>query len=500
MKKIPVEKIRCVDDRKHSAAKVSKMKKSLTDPEIGLLEAIGIQSYNDESGQYEYNVAFGRCRFNILKESGKKYFILGGNSPDLVLREGNADVMAYIENEDREDLSLWEEVKTLRKLMKTFATIADMADAINRSTTWVAKRINLLNLSKTWRKALKENEFQYFGIGHFEVIATFDKIIQDEIFEEYSNELSDEKISVKNLESKFYEEFAPALKELSWNVNGKLKGCGECPLCKAQENQSYLFEEYTNAGRCMNKAYLKIKLDEYLIETAKNDPALILYADTYGYSEEWSPFEEEKIITNYDCREVENTDDGEKALIVYGENVGAFTYIQKRHQCGNGSSDSSEPKAKRSLEERKEMKNRQRQRLAIDSLIEFIKEEKYEVPTREIIFALIACKGVNSAFYNAWDDLEKDESKIKSEIKSFATALAMDESELNKKVWLKLRYKLIEELKYGQTGPVPSKWDEAEILSQIISFDIEKAFEEATTALPDPKSWAKEKSQLQEAA
>ena len=62
-----------------------------------------------------------------------------------------------------------------------------------------------------------------------------------------------------------------------------------------------------------------------------------------------------------------------------------------------------EEKKVRSLDERKALKNRQRQRKAIESLIDYVKSTDYQIPCRDDIFALVACLKVENAFRGEYD-------------------------------------------------------------------------------------------------
>jgi hypothetical protein len=140
------------------------------------------------------------------------------------------------------------------------------------------------------------------------------------------------------------------------------------------------------------------------------------------------------------------------------------------------------------LAERKERKHRQRQRHAIASLMEYIEAMEYEIPDRDTIFKLIACLGVNSIYSMSMD----------GGIASYSATSEM--GDLDEKVWKKLTDKILYDLKQGQSGPIEARWSEAEIISQIINFDLQKAFEAALKALPDPKAWEKLEQQEKEAA
>jgi hypothetical protein len=113
--------------------------------------------------------------------------------------------------------------------------------------------------------------------------------------------------------------------------------------------------------------------------------------------------------------------------------------------------------------------------------MEYIEAMEYEIPDRDTIFRLIACLGVDSIFKGNWGN-DKPTESISSYSKINVEPLDAD-------VWKKLTDKILNDLKQGQSGPIEARWPEAEIISQIIKFDLDKAFEKAVEALPDPKAW-----------
>jgi hypothetical protein len=179
--------------------------------------------------------------------------------------------------------------------------------------------------------------------------------------------------------------------------------------------------------------------------------------------------------------------------MVDGAEAGRYVYIEV-YQENEDEQDEIKPEEKkvRSLDERKALKNRQRQRKAVESLMEYIKSMDYQIPSRDDIFALIACLKVDNVFSTHYD-FDKGEYTRKYDcengIASFEQAKAFEK--LDTAVWEALSVEIVRELNYGQSGPGDARWNEAEIISSLIAFDLAKAFEDATEALPDPKCWKK---------
>jgi hypothetical protein len=134
--------------------------------------------------------------------------------------------------------------------------------------------------------------------------------------------------------------------------------------------------------------------------------------------------------------------------------------------------------------------------------MEHIKSMDYKIPCRDDIFALVACLKVDNVFTTHYD-FDKGEYTRKYDcengIGGFEQAKAFEK--LDTAVWEALSNEIVRELKYGQSGPGDARWNEAEIISSLIAFDLAKAFEDATEALPDPKCWKKlEEQEKQKAA
>lgn len=192
-------------------------------------------------------------------------------------------------------------------------------------------------------------------------------------------------------------------------------------------------------------------------------------------------------------------DGGVKAFMVDGAEAGRYVYIEVYQENENEQEEiKPEEKKVRSLDERKALKNRQRQRKAVESLMEYIKSMDYKIPCRDDIFALVACLKVDNVFTTHYD-FDKGEYTRKYDcengIVNFEQAKAFEK--LDTAVWEALSNEIVRELKYGQSGPVEARWTEAEIISNLIAFDLAKAFEDATEALSDPKCWKKLEEQEQ---
>jgi hypothetical protein len=283
-------------------------------------------------------------------------------------------------------------------------------------------------------------------------------------------------------------------------MDGSYQGCGECPACLDRLNGGFLFEEMNKSDKaiCQNRRFYFDKLNEFIAgeveESRKSEPEILLVSQDNCYPEGF-PLDEEEIYPAWAWEKTTKKKGGQKALVVNGPLTGKIIFVSisetyHNMQNENGALEEEPQKKVSSLAERKERKHRQRQRHAITALMEYIEAIEYEVPDRDTIFKLIACLGVESIY--RWN-CETHEGIA-------AYPMASEQDSLNTEVWEKLTDKILYDLKQGQTGPIEARWSEAEIISQIINFDLQKAFEAALEALPDPKAWEKLEQQEKEAA
>lgn len=497
--------IKCEFDRNTTTEEIQERADSIKS--VGLIHSVKIQPIEDKT--FNYQVVAGRKSFFALTTIlDKTKLVMGGNSPEVTIINGDADLIAFAENHERVNLTLWEEVEKLENLRDKFKTLGDLANALGKKPLWVARRINLSNLTADWKHIMKNNEFNGFSIGHYEIVATYPQEIQNSISSYCANYDEVQNASIKKFEKLVKKTFSRKLVSLPWNQNGAEKGCGECKACLDRINNGFLFENMNDPKEaiCMNHNYLNNKLNEFIVAEAEKirlqEENIYLISNTWYIDEESSPFSNEEVLTSRQwCRKTKK-DGGVKAFMVDGAEAGKYVYIEV-YQENEDEQEEIKPEEKkvRSLDERKALKNRQRQRKAIESLIDYVKTTDYQIPCRDDIFALVACLKVENVFRGEYD-YEKGKSIYKYDCESgivgFERAKALEN--IDTAVWEALSNEIVRELKYGQSGPVEANWLEAEIISTLISFDLNKAFEEATEALPNPKCWKKLEEQEKQLA
>ncbi len=446
-----------------------------------LLQSIALKKLEGDP-DFDYVVEDGRRRFKTLVAAGVSELRLG---QEAIIIDGDSEVNAYVANQHT-NLSLSEEITKLYSMREKFQTLDALAAEIGHSTTWVARRLNLLNLSDLWKKAMKEKVFGYMSVSHYETIATFPPEIQDDIFDFIrSVEGRDMKTaSVRKFSEKLYEKFATRLSSLAWEE----EGCGECPACRERKESGFLFANLIPEPRCMNREYLEKKRQEYVASLAAKEPETLLVTQNYHgekQKEENDPLAESTVLGPGDWKTAEKDEEGVPAIIADGPQAGARITIQQPK-----ASAEAKPKKTKTLAERKAAKTKQRRRKAITKLIDAMKAGETTTPDRTTIYRMIACKGVNAVCGSHFDFNKKERSnptKLPDKIMSYSE-LETGEA-LDKLMWARVCENIVQELGYGQSGSDEACWEEALLIAELVKFNLDKAFEEATKELPDPKAW-----------
>lgn len=95
--------------------------------------------------------------------------------------------MCALENLQREDLSPLEEAEQVSLLLESGYDAEAAAKAIGRTKKWVYTRAQLVHLTDAWKGAISAGVewLQYWGVGHYELIAQLGPECQGQIFEKY---------------------------------------------------------------------------------------------------------------------------------------------------------------------------------------------------------------------------------------------------------------------------------------------------------------------------
>jgi hypothetical protein len=343
-------------------------------------------------------------------------------------------------------------------------------------------------------KAIKAGKFESWTVDHFESLIPFtDK--QQESFYLNNFQWNDEAISVKDLREQLAED-THSLKAVPWDLNDvtvcpSAGSCADCP--KRSGANTDLFDEVDpkikGQDRCLDEECFEKKkkafVESKVAELRREDPEVVAVskmshqvpAGTIG-SDDY------KIVKA-------NTKGAKKAVQVDGTGAGQVVYVQLNAEAKKEAARMAAGQPKKSLAERKAVREKQRDALAIEKLITYIEDEagdlEFEKFAHEVMVQYCLVYGVAAA--DSGSGRMHDEEKRAMEFDS----KPITEAEL----WEAVKDSMVGKLKYVIGGlsmhSEPAKKDSTVILcAWMVDADFAALRAEALAELPDPKSWASE--------
>ena len=143
MNVIKAEEIFCEFDRETSEQEIQDRAASING--VGLIHSIKIQPIEHEN--YKYKVVAGRKSFVAMTQLLGKTELAVPSEVSFI--EGDAELIAFAENDERTNLTLAEQIEKLSVLSGKFG-IAELATHLSHSPQWIATRIRLQSLADCW--------------------------------------------------------------------------------------------------------------------------------------------------------------------------------------------------------------------------------------------------------------------------------------------------------------------------------------------------------------
>jgi len=134
-----LNEILCEDNREFSDAEIERLAVSIGN--VGLLNPLTLESLPDPVGCAAYRVIAGRRRYRALMLL-QRYEL--ADDEYRIVDSGDSDLVSFVENVERKDLSLGEEVRQLTELRARY-DVGELASLLGRSRAYVALRLNLGN-------------------------------------------------------------------------------------------------------------------------------------------------------------------------------------------------------------------------------------------------------------------------------------------------------------------------------------------------------------------
>lgn len=242
---------------------------------VGLLEPIVVRPL--EKGKAKFEIIAGERRWRASKMAGLE-------SISATVRECDDKLaleIAVIENMQRRDLTVGEEVNGVASLIESGLSHQDVADRIGRGVEWVARRAKLKNLIPEIRKLAENGEHQVsqWPIRYLEVIAALEPSAQAIMFERHKEWFGKDAYRKPDAYSvsAALASFVQRLDTAPWKlddqtINAKAGACNDCK--KRTSCQQGLFDDDDFNGdefrrptkvqktgdRCLDKTCWDIKM------------------------------------------------------------------------------------------------------------------------------------------------------------------------------------------------------------------------------------------------
>lgn len=257
------------------------------------------------------------------------------------------------ENLDRENLTALEEARGVDLLLKSKHEPAEIAGRMGKTVAWVARRVQLLQLTAKWKEWAEEWNI---GAAHLELIARLDRGLQEELFDHLTedeyilNECFFEPGSIAKLRGRLQEELRE-LKHAPWALDNAVLSpkAGACSVCPKRSGcQPDLFSDPEDAGdRCLDPECWGEKMATFKkqreAELRKEHPNLVIIE---GKDAPWND-RDKRALPSWKFTECKKSAEGAvPALIACGKGEGSLTYVKLDSSNGGGTREKAAKPAK----------------------------------------------------------------------------------------------------------------------------------------------------------
>lgn len=414
--------------------------------------------------------------------------------------------LTFIENFAREDLTLLEQAQAVATLLEKHKNdFKAVADKLDKSEKWVRLRANVHgNLSDKWLEAISNIDtpeldydasslvlcIRHFGIGHYALIARFDKDTQDHILDDaICEDMTIDELAKACSELLMDLSTATWDKGLSTEVSDsefKRPKCDGCP--KRTSHQPLLWEDDPKKGkidRCLDPACWKDKMAYQMAEKLAAAKAkhkdLQLLTTEYGHTENAEIAERlGDLLESSDVDTAKKSDkDAFPCFVVRGKQAGKVVWKKKVAGRSSSSSSGSRPK---SMEQKRKALNSKRWCLVLKVVREVIEYAPLDSIQHEdkllAVMALVARVGIVTN-EDLWNE--------------FIEMIVKGRDSILHDIWCGVKEHLYNSITYygGNTQLPDSYIDNARHIIKLLGLDEEKNWADAVKEIPEPKTWAK---------
>lgn len=415
------------------------------------------------------------------------------------------------ENLDRENLTPMEEARGVQLLLSSGHDAQEIADRMGKSRAWVARRANLLNLTRQWQEWAEEKGV---SAAHLELIARWPKERQGDLLGRLLDGCYEfDRLwmgpgSVKALAAEIADEMRELLKA-PWSLDDvtlvpKAGACAVCP--KRSGCQPDLFTEENEGGdRCLDPECWDEKMKGFKeVREAvlrKEYPGLVRVIGKHG-----SEYENGKRLTalapwEYDkC--TKKTPGAVPAIVVSGDGEGTLIWVtqkaggkspQKQLQAAavKQAEASQDPKACEDLlKQKRDGLAKRRTAWVIQRLIQMM-DETDEPPAAEFasVYGLLGLVIGFGIEYHAMHVRCVNEGEDAGEFTEWKARPAVGLAD-RQRVWAMVKPKIKQALFFESTGSINERHTEGcQWLAHLLGAHLDVLTVSAAEECPEPKSW-----------
>ncbi len=238
---------------------------------VGMINPIQVRPKGNDpsivgSEDAVYEVISGHRRMLACEELGFSDI----NATVIEANDNEALIIRYSENTHRKDLTIFEEIQVVKACVETGVNYKDIGDKLGKTSAWVARRVNLLNLIPEWMDEMNLREdTPDWTIAHYETIARYPADQQAQIRDSvpYYIEQSDDVADLKDWLKAFECSFAT----MPWDIDDDTMAPGACTTCHQRAGfQPDLFDTLDTdpeKDRCLNPACYREKMKAHILAT-----------------------------------------------------------------------------------------------------------------------------------------------------------------------------------------------------------------------------------------
>ena len=486
LRTINIDSIIVTDDNPRKINETSASFKALVETVKKVGVAIPIHVEESDKG---YILKAGERRIKASKVCGLK------SINAVVYKAGTAAGVMHLENFQRKDLTLIEQILSIDKLLAENSDPAWLANQLAVSDKIVKQLINIVsNLAKSWQKLLKEpGGWDKWTLTMIALIAKQSVEVQNELAERYDDWTREDE-TLTNL-SKLILRYQSLLSTFCFDVKT------ECKDCKDRTDvQGDLFPEADiNKAKCLNLNCSVKKYNEHIAKAAEklfktHDKLVsVLPKNVYSFAYTLPKGFVKPYTIGFTCDKVKKTDKGAiPGLMLLGKTAGTLIWVKVSQAASKRSEKNAaakKPASQKTYKEKMAELTTKRHCGTHTRILEKMSgmtfaESKLDTPRLLILVSLIG--GIPNFNYGSFIKL-----CAKVHTKNFGNL-----DELYAFIWTMVQFRLITELKYD--GPFihykSSSTKEIKAMCEMLHIDYDYYYDEISKekGFTIPKSWTKE--------